>query len=204
MNIKEVKDKLNTYTAKQLTLKEDIKSIETKLTEGLQKSGDLEECRSIIQKAANETQNMLKSGIEAIVTSALAAIPFKEQYEFVADFVQRRNSTECDLLFKRGDNTMSPLDSCGYGAADIASFALRIAYWKLNGKLRNTIISDEPFSNLSKEKHIYGMEMMKRISDQFNLQFILISHESSIIERADKLFSVVLTNGESHVTCEAV
>jgi DNA repair exonuclease SbcCD ATPase subunit len=196
-NLKEIKEKLNRASIKREVLKEEVNSVNLKLEEGLQKFGNLEECRSIIQKAANETQNMLKGGIEAIVTSALAVIPFKESYEFVVDFVQRRNSTECDLLFKRGENTMSPLDSSGYGAADVASFALRVAYWKLNGKLRNTIIIDEPFTNLDKGKQTFAMEMIHKLSEQFDLQFIMTSHEPTIIDYADQIFKVEMIKGES-------
>jgi DNA repair exonuclease SbcCD ATPase subunit len=197
--IEDIRQKLSDFQSKKKTLKEEVVALKRKIDEGEKMFGNLEECRSLIQMASNETQNLLKSDIENIVTSALEAIPFAESYEFGVNFISRRNSTECDLVFKRGDNEMFPLDSCGYGAADIASFALRIAYWKLHGGLRNTIILDEPFSNLSKEKHPFAIEMVKRISSDLGVQFIISSHEQSIIDSADKLFKMELIDGESIV-----
>ena len=199
MDWKTIKKKLDRRKAAQLELKSDIKSIKIEIEEDANKLQIMEECRILIQLAAQETQNMLKGDIENIVTAALLTIPFRNKYEFLVKFVPRRNTTECDLLFTRNGQEMKPLDSSGYGAADVASFATRIAYWKLSGELRNTMLIDEPFSNLDKEKHKYAGEMVSRISKEFDLQFVLSSHEPSLIDCADKIITVKMKKEVSYV-----
>lgn len=151
--------------------------------------GNLESARSIIQKAAQITQSQLSVHISGIVSSALAAV-FDDPYKFVADFVTRRNSTECDLLFEKNGKTMKPLDSCGYGAADIASLALRVAYWKLDGSARNLLALDEPTRNLSADKQPLASMMINKLSKSLYLQFLIVTHNQALTEGADKVFYV--------------
>jgi len=178
--------------------KKELINWEDKLDTGLNNLEDLEQARIIFQKAAQVTQSQLSSQISNIVTSALAAV-FNDPYEFKVDFVKRRNVTECDLLFERNGKEKSPLNSCGYGAADIASLALRVAYWKL-GNTRNVLILDEPLRNLSKEKQPKASMMISQLSKmKGNLQFIIVTHNSALMESADKCFTVTKINNVSQV-----
>lgn len=199
MEWKTIIEKMDETAVTKHALSSEIQELTSDLEHNAILLDDLTECLAIIQIAAQETQNVIKGDVEDIVTSALAIIPFKQQYEFSLKFVLRRNTTECDLLFKLGDQEMEPLESNGYGAADIASFALRIAYWKLSGKLRNFMAIDEPFSNLDKDKHKYAAEMVRRISDEFQIQFLISSHEPSLIDAADRIFEVSQVDGRSYV-----
>ena len=158
---------------------------------------NLEEARIIFQNASQITQNQLSERISSIVSSALAAV-FPDPYTFVVDFVQRRNSTECDLLFSRNGKTRHPLSSCGFGAADIASLALRVAYWKLDGEARNVICLDEPTRALSIEKQPLASMMIKELSKmEGGLQFIIVTHHKALSEAADKHFQVNQEDGRS-------
>lgn len=171
-----------------------------KLNEDLIYLEDLEESRAILQKAAQVTQSQLSERISTIVSSALAAV-FEEPYTFVVEFVTRRNSTECDLWFEKNGKRKSPLRSCGYGAADIASLALRVAYWKMEKDSRNVFVLDEPTRNLDHEKQKLASMMIKTLSRmKGGLQFIIVTHKIPLAESADRQFSVVKENEISHVT----
>jgi len=161
---------------------------------------DLEEARVIFQKASQVTQTQLAEQVSNIVSSALAAV-FYEPYKFVVEFVSRRNTTECDLTFEKNGKQKSPLASCGYGAADIASLALRVAYWKLDGEARNVLVLDEPLRNLDVFKQPLASMMIKNLSKMpGGLQFIIVTHQKALAESADKKFSVVKENEVSYVT----
>ena len=154
---------------------------------------DLEEARVILQKAAQITQKQLSFHIENIVSHALAAV-FDDPYVFKVDFVTRRNYAECDLMFVNSDGAeMKPLDSCGYGAADIASLALRVAYWKLSDDVRNTMILDEPFRNLSLDKQPLAFLMINELSEKLGIQFLIVTHNTIFAESADTVFEVTKT-----------
>jgi hypothetical protein len=185
--------------AKKEAIADELESKKSKLEETIRYKDNLREAQSILQVAAVKTQELIREDMEKIVTAALQTVPFKEDYEFNIDFVPRRNSTECDLSFNRGGNKMSPLDSSGYGAADVASFALRIAYWKLQGNLRPTIILDEPFLNLDVNRLPYAVTVLKRLAQEFGIQLIILSHKPEIIDAADKVIQISMRDEVSKV-----
>ncbi|MCK5016199.1 MAG: hypothetical protein KAS32_03925 [Candidatus Peribacteraceae bacterium] len=149
-----------------------------------------------------ETQRQLQFHISDITSLALEAV-FPYPYELVAEFIQRRNKTECDLLFERDGQRIDPVSASGVGAIDIASFALRIASWSMQTpRRRNVIILDEPFRFLSVNYQEKASMMLKELSDKLRLQFILNTHETTLAEYADKVFTVKLKKGVSYVTSE--
>jgi DNA repair exonuclease SbcCD ATPase subunit len=197
--MKNLMKSLSDYVNNRRTAKKILKIEEEKLEKYLIHLENLEEARTIFQTASQTTQTQLSNTIETIVSSALAAV-FDDPYTFVVDFVSRRNVTECDLLFEKNGKRYSPLDSCGFGAADIASLALRVAYWNLDGSSRNCIVLDEPTRALSLDKHELSSMMIKELSKMpGGLQFIIVTHSESLAKYADKCFKVTKTNNISHV-----
>jgi ABC-type glutathione transport system ATPase component len=159
-----------------------------------------EEAREIIREVGIKTQQELQYHISDIASLALDTV-FNDPYELVVDFVQRRNKTECDLLFERDGTQVVPKEASGVGAVDIAAFALRIAAWSMRTpRSRNVILLDEPLKHLDTLRQPRASEMIKKLSDQLGLQFIIITHEDALTEHADKTFTVRLKNGVSQVT----
>jgi DNA repair exonuclease SbcCD ATPase subunit len=154
--------------------------------------------RTIVQNVAEATQNKLEYHISSLVTAALSAV-FPDPYSFELRFVQRRNKIEADLVFiKNGNETDDLLNSAGGGAADIASFALRVALWSI-AKTRPVLIMDEAFKFLSVDLQEKASSMLKEISDKLGLQIILVSHLPQIISAADNVIMVENIKGESKV-----
>lgn len=149
-----------------------------------------EQAREIIREVGLATQQQLEVHISDITSLALESV-FDDPYELDVEFVQRRNKTECDLLFVRGNDRMNPLDSSGYGAVDVASLALRIASWSMEmPRKRNTIILDEPMRFLSEDKQERASQMIKELSDRLGIQFIIVTHNATLAGYADKVFRV--------------
>ncbi|MDP8268291.1 MAG: hypothetical protein P9L97_06130 [Candidatus Tenebribacter davisii] len=193
--LENLKDKLQDRRTSEKILEITI----AKLEKNLIHMENLNEARAIFQKASQVTQTQLSEQISGIVTSALSAVGFP--YSFVVEFVERRNTTEADLWFEQNGKRKKPLDSCGYGAADIASLALRVAYWKLDGEARNVLALDEPTRNLSVDKQPLASMMIRELSRmEGGLQFIIVTHQKALAESADRLFTVVKENYISHVT----
>ncbi len=182
--------------------KDNLKNTQSRVNETEQETIYLEESRAVIQSAAQKTQQYLEQHITNIVSLALRTV-FEDPYEFKVQFVVRRNSTECDLFLTQNGKDYLPLESCGYGVADVCSFALRIAYWRLQHPNRNTIILDEPFRFCDKTKHPLLAQMLRELSDSLRLQFIIVTHEEGISEGADKLFQVHQKNNTSYIKYEA-
>jgi DNA repair exonuclease SbcCD ATPase subunit len=158
-----------------------------------------EQAREIIREVGLKTQQQLQYHISDITSLALDAV-FPDPYELVAEFVQRRNKTECDLYFERDGDRMDPISASGGGAVDVAAFALRIASWSMqNPRSRNTIILDEPMRFLSANLQDRASQMIKQISTKLNIQFIIITHEEALTEHADSIFQVGIKKGRSQI-----
>lgn len=190
MNLTKAKESIMGAKAKHDLLSTQIAEDKDLYESKLNMLEDLEEVRVIFQKAAQITQQQISFHIENIVSHAMAAV-FDDPYDFKVDFVTRRNVTECDLMFVNKDGAeMKPLDSCGYGAADIASLALRVAYWKMSDGVRNTLILDEPTRNLSLDKQPLASRMIRELSKTLNIQFLIVTHSKALAAEAEKKFEV--------------
>lgn len=158
-----------------------------------------EEAQSILQTAAQLTQSTLGKQLNSVVSLALAAVFQNNPYKFIVNFEKRRNATECDLLFERNKEILKPLSDSGFGAADIASTALRIAYWS-SGETRPLLLIDEPCKNLSRDYHGSAATMFKELCAKLKLQMIVVTHIPDFRERCNKMFLVKMDgNGKSTV-----
>lgn len=185
---------LNEKVTNYKHIAKEIEELKKKKEKQLELLDDLIKVRSIFQTAAKLTQSMLSERVETIVSNALEAV-FPDPYKFKIDFVERRNSTECDLLFEKDGNTKDPMDSCGFGAADVAALALRVAYWKLTQGSRNVLILDEPTRALSKDKQKLASLVFKGLSQiEGGLQFIIVTHNQDLAESADRTFRISQKN----------
>lgn len=205
MNLYEFRQKLERKKGQRDQISSDLKPTRKRIKELNREIILSEKVQTIIQIVAKETQEELEYRLSELVSLCLKSV-FSDPYEFVVDFVIRRGKTECDLLFKRNNQLMKPVDASGIGAVDVAAFGLRIAAWSLSQpRTRNTLILDEPF------KHLKGMEankkviqMVKTLSEQLGLQIIMISDERVPVEEiekgADRIFKVSIKNRESEVS----
>lgn len=158
-----------------------------------------EKAREIIREVGIKTQQQLSFHISDITSLALDAV-FDNSYELKVDFVQRRNKTECDLIFVRDGQEHDPLTASGGGAVDVAAFALRIASWSMqNPKSRPVIILDEPLRFLSQNHQERASQMIKEISQKLGIQFIIITHNQTLTTFADKVFEVSNKKGKSKI-----
>ena len=156
----------------------------------------IQEAREIFQKAAIMTQNHLAVHLSTIVTNAVRTVFYDKDVSFKVEFVERRNVTECDMWFEENGHKFSLLESRGFGMTDIASFALRVAYILLH-ESDNVLIIDEPFRNLSEDRHEVTSQMIKTLSEELKIQFIISTHVTSLKEYADKSFYVTQKNNIS-------
>lgn len=194
-----LKDWRDVIDHKKIELKLHTK-LESKYTSDLKKFEKeqdlLQSAREIFQKSALITQNHLADHLSNIVTKALQSVFFEKDVSFKVEFVERRNTTECDMCIEENGFRYSLLNSRGFGMTDIASFALRIAYILLH-TVDNVLIIDEPFRNLSEDKHEFASQMIRELSKELDMQFIISTHVDKLKEFADVAFLIRQENGVS-------
>lgn len=199
MNLQQIRYRLENLRGQRDRLDTDIRAGETRIAALKEDAVNAEEARAIIQTVAQQTQQQLEYHISEITSLALAAV-FDNPYTLHLVFVQRRNKTEADILLERDGQQFRPIDASGGGVVDIAAFALRVAMWSLGRpRSRNTLILDEPFRMLSRDRMSRAAAMLAEISKRLGLQMILVSHSQELIEDADRYFTVSMHKGVSHV-----
>jgi DNA repair exonuclease SbcCD ATPase subunit len=199
MKSQQIRSRIERLRGSQSTLQRQKETSRTAIKENSKELRRYEQAREIVREVGLKTQQQLQYHISDITSLALEAV-FDNPYELKAEFVQRRNKTECDLYFVRDSMIADPQSASGGGAVDVAAFALRVASWSMqNPRLRNTIILDEPMRFLSDDYQEQASKMLKEISDRMGIQFIIITHEQTLSEYADKTFQVKLRKGISKV-----
>ncbi len=198
-NVQQLRNKLERQKGQKIQILKSLESLKSDLQNNRRSLLRHEEAREIIKSVGLKTQRELQFHISDITSLALDAV-FPNPYELKVEFVERRNKTECDLLFVRDGNEIDPITASGVGAIDVAAFALRIASWSMMlPRTRNVIIMDEPFRFLSVNYQEQASAMIKELSDKLGLQFIIISHEQTLTANADKIFEVSIRKGVSIV-----
>jgi len=198
-NIQHLRNHLEQQKGKKAQIQKSISSLNLSTKEKKKDLRRHEQAREVIRKVGLKTQSQLSFHISDITSLALDAV-FNDPYALVAEFVQRRNKTECDLYFERDGNRVDPLSASGGGAVDVAAFALRVASWSMQRpKSRSTLILDEPLRFLSADHQEKASVMIKELSKKLGIQFIIITHEPILASYADKIFEVKIRKGVSEI-----
>ena len=155
-----------------------------------------EKALEIAKQVGLVTQKQLEYHLTEQVSLAMGAV-FDDPYQLKVEFQEKRGKTEVELLFARRGMEFPPIGSAGGGAIDVASLALRIAYWSIrqDKKIRPVLLLDEPFSQLKgEEANRRALAIIQEISRKLGLQIIMVSDEriprEDIIANADKVFQV--------------
>ena len=205
--ISEIEESLYTIYSGLSDIKSERDRLVVQLDEQLKQESSLKqlllsskEAQSILQTVARETQSEIEDHISTVVTMALSAVEVDDVSvpkppEFVARAVERRDSTEFDLLFKEEGVEQYPLLCSGFGYVDIADYALRVDFILLEleyskSNVRKVLILDEPFRNADPKLQFKISEMLHMVSDDLGFQQIIVSHAEGVNVDADKIFYV--------------
>jgi hypothetical protein len=199
MTIQQLRNKLEQRKGQKIQLEKNLSTVRKEIRDTISDLHRHEEAREIIRIVGLETQKTLQFHISDITSLALEAV-FPNPYELSVEFVQRRNKTECDLLFERDGMKVEPLEAAGVGAVDVASFALRIASWSMRQpRTRNVIVLDEPFKFLSVDLQERASDMLKTIAQKLGVQFIIVTHEQVLAASANKTFETKIRKGRTKI-----
>lgn len=187
--LKDWRKQIDSIKTRKKILEGSKKRTDRLLSEAMNDLSDHKQVREIYQQASLSIQRYLEHHFSSIVTNALATVFPEKHVEFSVKFIERRNSTECDFELTQGGRSYSIFNSRGYGMADLISLTLRVAYILLDN-VDNAAILDEPFRNLSRDKHELASLFLHRISHEMEFQFIINTHIEHIIDHADTVISL--------------
>jgi len=196
MELKRLRAELEQRKGKRQQLEQTIDKLEQEITADKRQIIRHERALAIVKQVGLSTQKQLEYHLSEQVSLALEAV-FDDPYKLKVNFHEKRGKTEVELLFCRRGMEFPPLGNAGGGAINVASLALRIAYWAMrqDKKSRSLLLLDEPFSRLKGEDaNRRALGIVQEISKKLDLQIIMISDEriprQDILSHADRVFEV--------------
>lgn len=189
-NFDEIKEKFYSAIATRRVAMKDLKEYEMALERTIEKRNCVEEAQVFLQKIAQDTQNQLKFNIEDIVQLCLDTC-YPDKYEFKLEFVVKRGKTEAKIMCLDDGEEIDIMHDTGGGVSDLIAFGLRIAVWSL-GRTRNVMILDEPGKFLDVNLKPRFGDVIRELSRELKLQFLLITHDKEVTNIADRIFHVTL------------
>lgn len=155
----------------------------------------------ILQHAGEETQGKIVWGIEQLVTFAIKDV-FKgeDSFDFKMEVhTDKKGTMSIEFFLEKDGERYDPLECCGYGILDVACFALRVAVWSLTVTTR-VMIFDEPFKNVSQKYKQRVGQLVGKIAEMCDFQFIIVTHVLELMQPQDTVFVV----GQTEVKKESV
>ena len=175
-NVGDCRIAVDNIMRQRLSLTNRLKEQRTRLRKETESERAGKEALVFLQVLVAQVQQGVHNQIATLVSRCLSAV-FDDPYEFRIYFEMKRGRTEARLVFERDGLEVDPLTASGGGVVDVASFALRLACLTLsNLPLRRALIFDEPFKFVSPEFRGNLRNLIKSLSEELGVQFIIVTH----------------------------
>ena len=161
-----------------------------------------EQVNVFLQKLSEERREAACRMFTDLGTQALQ-YSLGPDYEMVIEIKEIRKKPNAVIWIRNTETDIltDPMCENGGGVVDIISIALR---WVMLTNLDETndgpIIMDEPFKMVSKEFVPLVTTFIKRLSEQFNRQVIMVTHNNHLAESCDAIIEVQKVDGISRAT----
>ncbi|MDO5713485.1 MAG: ATPase [Tissierellia bacterium] len=185
-------------------IRQEIKDISNKEEGLLEKISLYESVNILFQKTSEFARVQAKNHIQDLTTKCLQYV-FEKDFEFIIEFVERRNNVEADFYvssyFDGVPIKTRPELSHGGGLVDVLSLALRFAFLEQQSpRIDGPLFLDEPGKHVSND-YIFNLgEFIKQSGDMFGRQIIMVTHNPHLSQICDKAFYVKIRDGKSIVT----
>ncbi len=189
--------------AQRDVLLDEKKRVEEKWHALEQKRELLEKVRILLQQTADHARQQAKEQLETTVTRALQYV-FGPSFRFEIDLQEHGGNPSAEFyVVTEWDGKVirnKPQDARGGGVIDLLSLALRVALIEsMTPRVQGPIILDEPGKHVSEDYVGPFVELIKSLSDTFQRQIIMVTHNTDLTESADLAFDVRLYKGKSIV-----
>jgi len=159
---------------------------------------------ALLQQASELSRDSVKSHIEQICTAALRYV-FDKDLEFVISIQEQKNTNTADFFIQYDNGVekirVKPEDFAGGGVIDVLSIALRFCYNELldDPTIQGSIVLDEPAKMLSEIASPKAGMLIQELTDTFNRQVIMVTHNPVYAISADKTFQVSMNGTYSKI-----
>lgn len=174
-DLKEARRLLNVKRNELIRAKSRLKEEETELAKIQGQTKATEQAQEFLQELAQNVQQQAHEQIARVVSRCLGAV-FEDQYELEINFVKTRGRTEAVLGYRKSGHRVSPSVDSG-GVQELAALALRLASLVLSVPVLDRVLDlDEPFSGVSATNLPKVAALLKTLSAELGVQFIIRTH----------------------------
>lgn len=156
----------------------------------------------LLEQCNIAARDFVKVEVEQLVTQGLRSIFEDATIQFNIDFVTKRNQIEAEFTLSREEDKTriqgDILSTYGGGIVDVISISLRIIIMQLM-KIKGPLILDEPGKNISAQFISAFGKFLTEVSNTFDRQIIMITHNNKLVEFANNMIEVYQINGVSHI-----
>lgn len=163
----------------------------------------LEKVNVLFQKTSEFARNQAKTQIESLVTNCLQFV-FDDNLEFQIEIkeLNGRPSANFFVITQNKDSQvkLEPELSRGGGVVDVVSLALRIAFLEVHKpKIEGPLMLDEPAKHVSSDYIFNVSSFLKKVSELFGRQIIMITHNDFLAAIGDQSYNVKINDGISYI-----
>jgi len=194
--IEEFKKDLQTRKTENQVINRQILESQKKIQENTKQLGCVKDALKIIEGLALEKRNLIKTGIENVVTEALKML-YGTQYSFEMTYSEKNNRSCLEMRVSKITElgiVKRQMDGFGGGVSDCISIPLRMMVLK-GSETGDILILDEAFKHVDGEMIDRVGEFLKTLSEKLNLQIILVTHHERLLDYAEKGFALINENG---------
>jgi len=198
INIEEIKNIYSRLFAERIEITKNEKKLRRQIREIKKEIIDYNDTKALLNNSLEIIHSDFKEKTEGIITKAIRLM-FNRDLEFKLEYRENRGGIETKILILEDGQELSPKDDLGGSIIDIISFVFKIVLWHVSSpQTRNIFILDEPFK-FAGRLVLFAGKILKDLSKELNLQIIMITHETELIDIADKVFKIHHKNGQSYV-----
>src|SRR5699024_6214607 len=144
----------------------------------------LEQVNILLQKTSQFAREQAKVQVENLVTNCLEYI-FENNTQFkieINEAYKKQNAEFYVITNVDGEEIKTkPTESRGGGVVDIVSLALRISFLQIHRPfIEGPLILDEPAKHVSEEYIFNVANFLKKTSEMFNRQIIMVTHNNHL------------------------
>lgn len=184
-----------------------IRALRAETTELAAEAATLEQVTHLINSIAEDKQFKAQQDIEEMVTRGLQAI-FDESLSFHIVQTSRGKTSIVEFLVRTTlpDAVVDTpvMDARGGGLAAVIGVLLRVVIMLLRGGTRqeNLLVLDETFAMVSSEYLPVLGDFLRSIVADTGIQIVMVTHQDSFIEAADKVYRFSQTDGVTKVVAQ--
>jgi len=185
-------NKRTLYKRESQQNKDKIEKLKDSLTE-------LDKVQVILNHMEQSLRGNFITYIEELVSYGISIV-FDENMKFIIEYSRRANMPVVNFYIEDSQGTTDIYGAKGGGLVNIVAFLLRVILLvHCKPSLQRIMFLDESFSMVSRKFLPNVAQLLRELSDKLQIQFVLITHEDTFKDVADKIYEVEKKNGISHV-----